>query len=385
MEIKYRYQADRKIPDWLLEETGGDELLAKLLLARDIATQEAVRTFLGNEESELTDPREMPALKEAVRLFLKAVRERKSILVYGDYDVDGIAATTMLVDLCNSLGADLSYYIPDRISEGYGLNENLIKKLRNKVDLIITCDLGISDAEEIELARGYGIDVIVIDHHALPEREPNANFLVTTRRLPENHQAYHLTGAGLVYYFAREVLRSLNRLEELPDYLDLLALAIVADPVPLIGENRYLLKKSRERFIESSREGLQVLFAKAGPGVDSSSFADLAAELIPLIDSAGRLAQAMEVVELFKYDSSGDLQELADKLVGFKEGLEEIEQEMLVEAREMIGNNQSQPVIIYKRNWHQGVAGKLAEKLVEIYQLPVIVMTYNQKQEVIAG
>jgi|GEM_PF-972061 len=386
MEIKYRYQSDRKIPDWLLEETGGDELLAKLLLARDIATREAVRAFLGIEKPELTDPREMPALKEAVRLFLKTIRERKSILVYGDYDVDGIAATTMLVDLCNSLGADLNYYIPDRISEGYGLNKEIIERLRNKVDLIITCDLGVSNAEEIDLARGYGIDVIVIDHHSLPEREPAANFLVTTRRLPENHQGYHLTGAGLVYYFAREVLRSLNRLGELSRYLDLLALAIVADPVPLTGENRYLLKEARQSLIESSRKGLQALMARAGPGVDGNSFAELTAELIPLIDSAGRLSQAMEVVELFKYDSSGDLGELAGKLVDFKAELEEIENEIFTEAREMIGdNNQSQPVIIYNRNWHQGAAGKLAERLVDIYQLPVIVMTYNQDQEVIAG
>ena len=386
MEIKYRYQSDRKIPDWLLEETGGDELLAKLLLARDIDTQGDVRAFLGNVEPELTDAREMPALKEAVRLFLKTVRERKSILVYGDYDVDGIAATTMLVDLCNSLGADLNYYIPDRISEGYGLNKEVIEQMRNKVDLIITCDMGISNAEEIELARGYGIDVIVIDHHSLPEREPDANYIVTTRRLPEDHQAYHLTGASLVYYFAREVLRSLNRLEELADYLDLMALAIVADPVPLLAENRYLLREARQSFIESSREGLQALFARVDPGVDINSFSDLAAELIPLIDSAGRLAQAMEVVELFKYDSSGDLEKLADKLVGFKEDLEEIEQEMFAEAREIIGDNsEHKPVIIYKKGWHQGVAGKLAERLVDIYQLPVIIMTYNQEQEVIAG
>ncbi|MFW5790211.1 MAG: single-stranded-DNA-specific exonuclease RecJ [Bacillota bacterium] len=386
MEIKYRYQADRKIPDWLLEETGGDELLAKLLLARDIDTQEDVRAFLGSEEPELTDPREMPALKEAVRLFLKTVRERKSILVYGDYDVDGIAATTMLVDLCNSLGADLSFYIPDRISEGYGLNQEIIEKLRNKVDLIITCDLGISNAEEIELARGYGIDVIVIDHHSLPEREPEASYLVTTRRLPAGHQAYHLTGAGLVYYFAREVLRSLNRLEELDQYLDLLALAIVADPVPLTGENRYLLKKARKSFIESPRQGLQALMAKVGPGTERSSFSELAAELILLIDSAGRLAQAMEVVELFKYDSSSALEELADKLAGFKGELEETEQEMLTEAREIIGDNSKPgPLIIYKRDWYQGAAGKLAEELVEVYQLPVIVMAYNQEQEVIAG
>lgn len=386
MEIKYRYQADRKIPSWLLEETGGDELLAKLLLARNIDNQADIRAFLGNEEPELTDAREMPDLKEAVKLFLKTVRERKSILVYGDYDVDGIAATTMLIDLCNSLGADLNYYIPDRISEGYGLNKEVIEQMRNKVDLIITCDMGISNAEEIELARDYGIDLIVIDHHSLPENEPAANYLVTTRRLPETHQAYNLTGAGLVYYFVRETLRNLNRLEELETYLDLLALAIVADPVPLIGENRYLLKKARERFIENPRNGLQALFAKVGPGVNRSSFRQLAEKLIPLIGSVGRLAQAMEVVELFKYESSGDLSILADKLVSLNQDLEEMEQEMLAGAREIIGDNsERKPMIIYRKDWHQGVSGKLAEKLVKMYQLPVIVMTYNKEQEVIAG
>lgn len=393
MEIKYRYQSDRKIPDWLLEETGGDRLLAKLLLARNIDTQRDVRAFLGNKEFELTDPREMPALKEAVRLFLKTVRERKSILIYGDYDVDGIAATTMLVDLCNSLGADLDFYIPDRISEGYGLNKEIIERVRNKVDLIITCDLGISDAEEIELARSYGLDVIVIDHHALPEEEPAANFIVTTRRLPENHQAYNLTGAGLVYYFVRETLRSLNRLEELEDYLDLVALATVADPVPLTGENRYLLKQAQRKLIESRRKGLKALMAEIEPGTaetgagfDRNNFNELAAELIPLIDSAGRVARAMKVVELFKFEVSGNLKELAEKLITYKEELAELEEEMLTEAREIIGDKRvNDPIIIYQKDWHQGVSGKLAERLVEIYQLPVIVMTYNQEQEVIAG
>lgn len=191
---------------------------------------------------------DFPQIKECVAFILAHIKQGSRILIYGDYDVDGITSTSILFGALSSLTKNIDYHIPDRFKEGYGLNKEVLASYKSKVDLVISCDCGISNYQEVEFAKKNGIDFVVTDHHDLPNKLPPADYVISPRLLPEDHQAYWLPGAGMAYFLIKAVFKKLGREGEEKEFLDLLLLAIIADVVPLKGENRYLFKTGLKNY-----------------------------------------------------------------------------------------------------------------------------------------
>ncbi|MGM0419462.1 MAG: single-stranded-DNA-specific exonuclease RecJ [Bacillota bacterium] len=386
MNINYRYSPDRKIPEWMLQEVDGSRFLAKLLLARGLDERKKVQIFLNPDSYQPFKPEKIPGLKAAAKLFLQVIRSRKNICVYGDYDVDGIVATSILVDLGRKVGADVIYHIPDRIKEGYGLNKEVIDRLKNRVDLIITCDCGISNAAEVAYARRLGIDVIVTDHHQLPSDLPEANHIVSPKLMDNEASVYELPGAGIAYFFAQEVLNSLNRKEETAEYLDILALAIVADVVPLLRENRFLLNQGLPALQKTIKPGLIALFNEANISAGEIDPEAIGYQISPLLNAAGRIDDASKGVELL-LASEEEATNLARELFSLNQKRKQIQDQMINEANELLEKEleSGQPVFIYDPTWHQGLLGIVAGRIADAYDRPAVVMTSSEEDDFIVG
>ncbi|MGM0369846.1 MAG: single-stranded-DNA-specific exonuclease RecJ, partial [Bacillota bacterium] len=315
MTIEVDYQQQIELPAWLVEKVNGDRLLAKLLVERGIDSPSEVEQFLHPDSYQATSYNEFPNLEEAVELIQLAVEENKQICVYGDYDADGVTSTAILVAMLRAIDADVAYHIPDRFEEGYGMDSAVVRDLAaNGIDLIITCDCGISNQSEVSLAKELGLDVIVTDHHDLPEELPTAaDYIVSPKLLAEDHRAYYLPGAGMAYFLAQAVLE--GRADKLAaDLIDLAALAIVADVVRLRGENRYLLQRGLKSLAATNWFGVAELCRVAGIELFQISEVDIGFRLGPRLNAAGRIAKADIAVELLLCQEEQRAKMLADKL-----------------------------------------------------------------------
>src|SRR5690554_2648062 len=225
MNIEINYKKELHIPQWLEQELDGDRLLARILVQRGLDTPAKVREFLDPEFYQATSAAEFPGMEKAVSKLLKAVNDGKKVCVYGDYDVDGVTSTVILLELIKKLGGIAIYHLPDRFKEGYGMSKGVVRRLADEVEMIITCDCGISNYEEVALAKKLGLGVIVTDHHQLPAELPPADVILSPKLLPEDHRAYELPGAGMAYFLAEGVLSKVGKAEECGEFMDLLSLA----------------------------------------------------------------------------------------------------------------------------------------------------------------
>ena len=386
MKLKIEYQRATELPDWLLKEVGGDRLLASLLIQRGMKSPEDVRSFLDPTFFKPTAPAEFPGMERAVAMVLAAVREGKRVCVYGDYDVDGVTATVILVTLFRKLGGIVTYHLPDRFKEGYGINQEVIKGLAGRTDLIISCDCGISNYREVALARELGMEVLVTDHHQLPAELPPAEVILSPLLLEDGHQARQLPGAGMAYFLAAAVLNSLQRVEESREFLDLVALAVVADVVPLLGENRFLLQTGLPVLARTERIGLQQLFKVSGLQAERLIEEDIAFRLAPLLNSAGRLVHARLAAELLLTEQPQEAGQLAGQLVMLNQRRKQLQAEIIAEARQLIGAPANREgIVLYQPHWHQGVLGIAAGRLAEDLQLPVILMSLKDDNCTVTG
>jgi single-stranded-DNA-specific exonuclease len=225
----------KKISEKILEAVGGNEVLAQILVSRGI-TEEEVSEFFNPDLYNPTAPEEFPGMEDAVDIVQRAVETGKKICIYGDYDVDGVTATALLVRVLRMLGAKVIYRVPDRFKEGYGMKEEVVSQLHEEeMDLILTCDCGISNVKEIELAKDLGVEVVVTDHHTLPPILPKADAIVNSQCLAQGHPARWVPGVAVAYFLAKALLRSYGREDEAEHFLDLVALGIIADVVVLRG------------------------------------------------------------------------------------------------------------------------------------------------------
>ncbi|AGB41500.1 single-stranded-DNA-specific exonuclease RecJ [Halobacteroides halobius DSM 5150] len=385
MKVKVN-QLNQEIPQWMLDRLEGSKLLASLLIKRGIETKEAVEEFLNPNYYQPTKVTEFPRLKEAVQLILKAVDNGKKICVYGDYDADGVTATAILVRMLEEIKANVSYHIPDRFTEGYGMKQEVIKELATSgVDLIITCDCGISNQAEIALAKELGLEVIVTDHHDLPEELPAADLLLSPKFLPVDHQAYYLPGAGMAYFLAQGVLAKVKKDDLTDQLLDLVALAIVADVVPLRGENRYLLQQGLESLATTNWLGLEELCKVAGVNTSQISEVDLGFRLGPRINAAGRIDKADVAVELLLSSKPKEAAKLARQLDQINTKRKELGAKIEEEALNLV-QDKSEPIILYQEDWHQGIVGIAAGRLTEKFQVPVLLLCAKKgKPEEVTG
>jgi single-stranded-DNA-specific exonuclease len=288
------------IPQEVLDACGGDELVARIFYNRGYKNPETIRQMLNPELYVPTKPDEFPDMPRAVDRILRAADNEEKICVYGDYDVDGVTSTVTLVECLNFFTSKVVYHVPDRFTEGYGMNEEIVRKLaQDGVSLIITCDCGISNVREITLAKELGMDVVLTDHHTVPDELPPADAILNPKLLEEGHRARNISGCGMVYFLCLALLEKKGFPDRAERFLDMLALSLIADVVSLNGENRYLLQKALPALFNTRRIGLRQLLEVAERNGKLENEEDVAFQIAPRINAAGRMDTARLPVELF--------------------------------------------------------------------------------------
>ena len=365
-----------------------DPRLSALLRARGITDPESAQRFLNPSLDQLTDPELMPGMAEAVRLIREAVAAGDPVTVYGDYDCDGVCATAILTETLEELGASVSYCIPNRHLHGYGLNADLIRELAEKgCRLLVTVDCGITNLEEVRLARSLGLKVIVTDHHRFLEDDPGSILrtadAVINPLLPGSPYD-RLCGAGV----ALKLSQALQGPEVLEKRLDLAALATVADIVPLTGENRVIVAEGLKRIGSGKRPGLAALKTCAGIG-DSPDTADLGYRLGPRINAGGRLGDAARCVRLLKTRDPAEAEALAMELETANRDRQDLQAEITGLAEAMVLREvrfrDDRCIVVMGEGWESGIVGLAAGKLCEKYHWPTIVLSLNPENGLATG
>lgn len=382
------YPTSNEPDSTLVEACGGSLVLAKVLLRRGFETVEQIRDFLDETIYKPSHFSELPNTDKAVTRLAAAIEKKEKITVYGDYDVDGITGTSVLLSVLRKLGANVDFYIPNRLSEGYGLNLKAVSVLASKhrTKLIVTCDCGVSNFAEINLAKSLGVDSLVLDHHTMPEMLPPAVAVVHPKLLPESHPLFHLPGVGVAYKVCEGLLSHFDRAEEADELLDFVTLGMIADLVPLVKENRYLVKIGLPRLVKSPRIGLKALLQQVGGKEDT----DLVGfGLAPRINAVGRLADAASAVELMTTEDEGRADELAKQLARENLRRQELCEKVFMEAERQIQNtcdlNNDKGICIYNEEWHHGVVGIVASRLVEKFQRPVFIGQLDKEEGLVRG
>jgi single-stranded-DNA-specific exonuclease len=390
-------------PDWLIQtqsnedkrvlsqELGVSPVFAHLLLNRGIRTPEEGRVFLRPKLADLHDPYMFPDMEKAVRRIKDALLAGEKILVFGDYDVDGITATALLYHFFNLMGTTVTCFIPHRIKEGYSLNAEAINEAKAQgVSLIITVDCGITNVEEIEQTRALGIDVIVTDHHEAGSRLPAA-FAIINPKLPGSRYPFRdLAGVGVAFKLAWAVANALSAAKKVPDEvrdfllnsLAFVALGTVADVVPLLGENRVLAKFGLKYLEESANPGVRALIDISGTGDQPLSARDIAFKMGPRLNAAGRMGKSHLGIELMTTSSMLRASEIAKELDLENQKRQEVEHVILEETYRMLGENPSwasdRALVLSSDHWHPGVIGIVASRLVEEFHKPVILIAIDE-------
>jgi single-stranded-DNA-specific exonuclease len=366
-------------------------LLAQLLINRNIATVETAKGFLYPELGMLHNPFLFPQMEVAVDRIKQALKQKERILVYGDYDADGLTGTALLYEILRKYTDQVDHYIPHRINEGYGLNPDAVQQAKqNGINLIITVDCGITAITEAELAGKYGIDLIITDHHTPPEDGslPQAIAILHSGLPNSTYPFQYLAGVGVAFKFAQAISATMEKQKsaqlELLDYLDLVVIGTICDVVPLIGENRILSKFGLQSLSKTMRPGLQALMAIAGIGNKKMDNSHVAFMLGPRLNAAGRIGQVETALQLLLTQSSNEAEYLAKQLDAFNKERQQIELDILSEAEEEIQSTcdlvRNQAIVLANEFWHQGVLGIVAGKLAEKYHRPVVLFALNQDE-----
>jgi single-stranded-DNA-specific exonuclease len=373
----------------LSRESGLHPLVAQVLWNRGITDPVRARAYLDAKRGDLHDPETLPGACEAADRLARAIRAGRKIVVYGDYDVDGVCGTSLLWSCLKLAGApDAEYYIPHRVDEGYGLNGEALRRLavEQKASLVITVDCGISAVAEAKLARELGVELIITDHHSIGPELPDAAALVHPA-LPGDYPFPHLCGAGVAFKVAWQLCKSFGDGKKasphLRDFLmramNYVALATVADVVPLEGENRVFVRHGLRGILADESPGLKALLRVAGClGRQKLNSGMVAFQLAPRINAAGRLEAAMRAVELLTTDDAELARSHAEYLDECNRRRQDIERAMVAEAHALIdaqgGLGQRGALVLGKPGWHAGVIGIVAGRLSDIYHRPTIIV-----------
>lgn len=373
----------------LSREAGVSPLVAQVLVNRGVTDATRARAFLDAKLNGLHDPARLPGVSEAADRVIRAVRAGKKIVIYGDYDVDGVCGTSILWACLKLAGADVGYYIPHRVEEGYGVNPDALRKIADelKADLVVTVDCGISAVAEARLARELGLEFIITDHHNPGDSLPEADVIVHPRALGEGYPCPDLCGAGVAFKLAWQICKGFGDGKKasphLRDYLvrslGLVALATVADVVPLVDENRLLVKHGLAGIEGSPSEGLKALMEVSGfLGKKKLTTGTVGFQLAPRINAAGRLQRAMRAVEMLTTGDPALAREIAAELNHHNAERQELERTIVAEAHSMIqaagtiGDRGAH--VVGREGWHPGVIGIVASRLSETYHRPAIVV-----------
>ncbi|HEU19564.1 MAG TPA: single-stranded-DNA-specific exonuclease RecJ [Deltaproteobacteria bacterium] len=372
----------------LAREFGLKPIVSRILINRNITDPGDAHHFLYPSLKDLHNPFLMKDIEKGVERLIEAIYKGERIAVYGDYDADGITSIVVLVKFLQDIKQRVTYYIPDRIKEGYGLNKNAIDAIRNDgVSLIITVDCGITDTNEVAYATLQGIDTIILDHHEVPDTLPNAVAAINPNRTDCSYPFKHLAGVGIAFNFLialRGTLRNMGFWKDKPypnlkEYLDLVALGTIGDISPLIDENRIFAKIGLDIINEGRRIGIQALKEISGMELNAVGAQDASFKLIPRINAAGRVGSPQDAVKLLLTEDPEEAQRLASILDTYNRERQEIEKTILNEILEQIraryGGEDIKSIVLASSQWHPGVIGIVASKLVDRYYRPAILIS----------
>ena len=372
---------DREYVPTFAEALSISPITAAVLLGRGVADLTQARRWMSATEAVWHDPFLLPDMERAVDRLHQAIRRNERICFYGDYDVDGISATSLHLSFFSGEGAQAEVYIPDRHREGYGLNEEAIRQLAaSGVSVLLTADCGTTSHQELGVAKHLGLDVIVMDHHQIQDHHPQALAFLNPQRTDSQYPFRGLCSGGLAYKVIEAyALKYGVRGTPVQEYRDLVALSSIADVVPLHDENRYLVREGLALLTQGTRCGVRALkqcLGITGPVTAST----VGFRMAPVINAAGRLAHAQLGVTLLTTDSEAEATQLAKQLEGLNRERRQIELEMFQEAVALVEARPPQPaMVVGVQGWHVGVIGIVASRLVERYHKPAVVIAFDEQ------
>ncbi|OWK26865.1 MAG: single-stranded-DNA-specific exonuclease RecJ [Parcubacteria group bacterium GW2011_GWA2_38_13b] len=362
----------------------------QLLFNRGIKTQKEIDEFLGPDyDEDLHNPKLLKDMGKAIKRVKMAISKKEKITVYGDYDADGICGATILMDALKAIGAEPGIYIPDRNKEGYGLNFESVRFLsKQKTDLIVTVDCGVSDYKEVELANSLGIDVVIIDHHTIPPKLPKAVAIINPRRKGDQYPFKELSATGVAFKFAKALFNASNINNEREKWLlDLVAISTITDRMVLLGENRTLVKYGLVVLTKTKRKGLKALLkliGKDGAKVEKSerrkfnifglNARDLGFMIGPRLNAAGRIDHANTSFELLNSSDENEIGRILDKLDAINKDRQNLCDKIFKEVCAKMGDYPKDKIIIDgSSDWLVGIVGLIAGKLAEKYHRPALI------------
>ena len=374
----------------LASECGVYGITTKVLVNRNISTRKDILEFINTDIKNLHNPFLMKDMEKGLELIVKAIKEKKKIVIYGDYDADGVTSTVVLYKALKRCNANMDFHIPNRESEGYGMSKERIRILKDEgAEVILTCDNGISAMEEIDLAKELGFIVVVTDHHELPFKEsedgtkeytkPNADAVINPKRLDCNYPFKNLCGAGIAFKFAQGLYEKMGiPVEEANQLIEIACIGTICDVVDLVNENRILAKEGLRQITNTSSVGLMALKKVLGLENNDIKSYNIGFQIGPCINATGRLETADLSFEILITEDTERAIELANKLNDLNKERQEMTIKNVEEIIEIIEKDKeytNKVLVLYKKDVHESIAGIVAGRIKEKYNLPTIVLT----------
>ena len=375
----------QSIADELSIRFPGCSTISRLMALRGITSLDDVEKFLNPSLSDLHDPFLMQDMDKAVNRLNKALGRKEKILIYGDYDVDGITSVALVYRYLQNYYSNVEYYIPTRYEEGYGVSDKSIDFAASLgVSRIIELDCGIKAVEEIEYAKSKGIDFIICDHHVPDDRLPDAVAILNPKLEGNPYPFKHLSGCGVGFKFMQAFAQSngLTNSYELDSLLDLVAVSIAADIVPITGENRIMAYYGIKRLNTNPNMGLRSIIKICGMANKEITISDVIFKIGPRINASGRMQSGMEAVELLVTKDAADAYRKGKNIDQYNKDRKELDKRITEEANAILEDrgeiaSSRKPIVIYNKDWHKGIIGIVASRLTEIYYKPAVVLTLS--------
>lgn len=384
MKKKWEYMgADKEITEKISKEFGISTLTAGILVNRGLTDEEKIKVFLNPTRKDFYNPYLLEDMDIAVNNIIEIIEKKGKILIYGDYDVDGITSISVLKQFLNERGLEVDYHIPNRLNEGYGLKKETLEEISKKrYDLMITVDCGISAIEEVEYANSLGIRTIITDHHEALDEMPKAIAVINPKRKDNKYPFRGLAGVGVVFKLIQAISIRLELEEkEYLKYLDLVCVGTISDIVPLVDENRVIAKLGL-KLVEVTRNiGLkELLNISKYKKVDSST---ISFGLAPRINACGRMGHAEEALKLFLTPNIMEAKMITKKLEEYNQERQNIEKRIFKEAEEKLQKEEEakrDSIVLASENWHHGVIGIVASKLTDLYYKPTVLLSIEGEE-----
>ena len=378
---KYDTELIKKIKDTY----GVSDIMSKLLISRNIEFND-IDNFLNGKLDNLIDPYKIKDMNKLVERIDKAIKKKEKICIYGDYDVDGITSITIMYKFLTKLGAEVMYYLPDRLLEGYGINNNALDEIKKQgVSLVITVDCGITAIEEVEHAKEIGLDICITDHHECAQDLPDALAIVNPKRKDDTYPFKFLAGVGVAFKTISAVAKKYNLPEEeYLKYLDIVSIGTISDIVPLVGENRIISKYGLKMMVHTKNIGLKALIKLVNSKEIDSMMVSFG--MAPRINACGRMGNASAAVKLLLENDEKRAEQIALELDNLNQERKNVEAVIYDEALDIIKKNEldkKSSIVLYNSSWHNGVIGIVASRLVNLYYKPVILLT--KENDIIRG